>query len=87
MAIHLSNDAREEATESLRRYAEEYLEITLGSLQTSALLDYVLDEIGPAIYNQALVDVSERIQMRLLELDAELAEPEFTFWDKRSKRR
>ena len=49
-----------------------------------------LEEIGPAIYNQAVRDVQERIRTRIDEVDIEVHEDEFGFWkkfDKGAKRR
>lgn len=86
MAINLRPDARDEAIASLRDYAERELEVTLGNLAADALLDFIVEEIGPSIYNQAIADVQERVQARLSEIDVELHEQEFAYWGRRGHR-
>lgn len=72
MPIALSADDRERAVHSLRRYADEELEAPLGDLAAGLLLDFVLDEIGPSVYNRALAD-----------LDVEIGLEEFPYWARR----
>ena len=48
----------------------------------AGLLGYLLEEIGPSIYNQAVADVQERLQHRVSELDIEVHEDEFGYWRK-----
>jgi uncharacterized protein (DUF2164 family) len=81
--ITLPDAAREEAIASIQAYAAENLDNPLGNLGAAALLDFVLEEIGPAIYNRAVLDVQERLQARLLEIDAELHEEPFAYWRRR----
>jgi hypothetical protein len=38
-----------------------------------------LDEIGPAVYTQALVDMQSRLQLRVSELDLEVREGYFSY--------
>lgn len=47
-----------------------------------ALLGFFLDEIAPTVYNQAVADVQERLQLRVSELDLEVHEDEFGYWRK-----
>ena len=58
----------------------------LGGL-LGGLLGFVLEEIGPTIYNQAVADVQERLQTRISELDIEIHEEEFDYWRKFDKAR
>jgi len=46
------------------------------------LLGFFLEEIGPLVYNQAVADVQERLQARIMELDIEVHEDEFQYWRK-----
>ena len=87
MAITLPDPDREEAIASLQTYAAENLDAPLGNLGATALLDFFLEEIGPAIYNRAVVDVQERLQARLIEIDAELHEEAFAYWRRRARGR
>lgn len=82
MPIELNKDTRKEAMASLERYCRENLEEPLGNIAVGALLGFFLEEIGPAIYNQAVADVQERLQARLADLDYEVHEEPFTYWRK-----
>lgn len=44
-----------------------------------------MGEIGPAIYNQAVRDVQERLQARIADLDYEVHEEPFQYWRKFGK--
>lgn len=87
MAIVISKDRRDEAIASLQRYADEYLDDSLGNLAAGSLLDYVIEEIGPLIYNQAVRDVQERLQAQVMEVDIEIHEDEFQYWRKQGRSR
>lgn len=85
MSIELSKEARTEAIASIERYFNEHMEERIGNIAASALLSFFLDEIGPTVYNKAVADVQERLQTRILELDIEVHEDEFTYWQKQAK--
>jgi uncharacterized protein (DUF2164 family) len=85
MSIELSKEARAQAIASIERYFNEHMEERIGNIAAGALLGFFLDEVGPSIYNQAVAEVQERLQARVLELDIEVHEDEFTFWPKQAK--
>jgi uncharacterized protein (DUF2164 family) len=89
MTIAISKEAAKEATASIERYFAENMDERIGSLEAGALLAFFLQEIGPIVYNQAVADVQERIQARVMEVDIEVHEEEFQYWRKidRSKKR
>src|SRR5579875_501009 len=76
----LNAQRRAEAIASLRRYAEVNLPEPIGELAAGLLLDFFLEEIGPVVYNKAISDAQERIQLRLLDLPGELYAEEFQYW-------
>lgn len=82
MAIELPKDIRDAAITSIQRYFEAHMDEPIGNIGAGALLGFFLDEIGPSIYNKAVADVQERLQMRVAELDIEIHEDEFQFWRK-----
>ena len=86
MPIELSPEAREEAIASLQTYSEQNFDERLGNLAASSLLDFMLEEIGPSIYNQALSDVQQHLQQRVMELDVELHQQEFAYWGRRASK-
>jgi uncharacterized protein (DUF2164 family) len=85
MTIEIPKDARAEAIASIQRYFESNMDERIGNIAAGGLLGFILEEIGPAIYNQAVADVQERMQMRVSELDIEVHEEAFTYWRKREK--
>ncbi len=87
MTIELPREARQEAIQSIERYFLEHMDEKIGNIGAGGLLSFFLEEIGPSIYNQAVADVQERLQMRVSELDIEVHEDEFTFWRKFDKSR
>ena len=90
MTIALNKDARKDAIASIERYFQENMDERIGNIGAGALLGFFLEEIGPTIYNQAVADVQERLQARVMELDIEIHEDEFQYWrkfDRETKRR
>ena len=82
MTIEIPREARKEAVASIERYFRENMEDPIGNIAAGALLDYFLQEIGPLVYNQAVADVQERLQMRVSDLDIEHHEDAFQYWRK-----
>ncbi len=87
MVVELSDVQRKDALASLQRYFQAELQEELGALPAANLLNYILEEIGPAIYNRAVVDAQARVQARTAELDAELYMDPFQYWSRLEKRR
>ena len=84
MAITLSPEARKQALTSLRRFCTEGLELEVTDLQTIGLLDFLLREIGPSIYNGAISDAQAFPRDRVADLEGTCSEPEFAYWPKGS---
>lgn len=82
MRIELAREARASAIQSLQRYFEENLPEPIGDLPAGLLLDFILKEIGPAIYNGAVKEAQARLQARVADLDGELYLEPFQFWSK-----
>jgi uncharacterized protein (DUF2164 family) len=82
MTIELNKDARQQAIASIERYFRENMDEPIGNVAAGGLLGFFLEEIGPAVYNQAVADVQERLQARISELDIEVHEDEFRYWRK-----
>ena len=82
MAIELGKEAKAQAIASIERYFRENMDEPIGNVAAGGLLGFLLEEIGPSIYNKAVLDVQERLQARLSELDIEVHEEEFQYWRK-----
>lgn len=82
MPIELTKDARTQAIASIERYFREHMDEKIGNIAAGGLLGFFLEEIGPTIYNLAVRDVQERLSVRVAEIDIEVHEDEFRFWQK-----
>jgi uncharacterized protein (DUF2164 family) len=85
MAIELTREARDEAVASIKKYFEENMGEPVGDLAAGGLLNFFLEEVGPAVYNRGVADAQQRLQERLSELDAEVHEEEFQYWRRRGR--
>lgn len=63
----ISKEVKEESIEMLRTYLDEELEMDLSHLQGDMLLDFILEKIGPAIYNQGITDVQRHMSEKVEE--------------------
>jgi uncharacterized protein (DUF2164 family) len=81
MALDKATQARFIA--SIKRYFAEALEDDIGDLKASLLLEFVLREMGPSIYNRAVADAQARLQDMVLELDGSCHEPDPGYWNKK----
>ena len=86
-AITLSDKSREQAIASLRRYVEENLDEKIGDLKAALLLDYILEEHGPAIYNQAIADAQRFFEERSADLGAIGHQAEFPYFAEKRRAR
>ena len=82
MSIEISKEARQQAIASIERYFLENRDEKIGNISAGALLGFFVEEIGPVIYNLAVAQVQERLQMRVMEVDLEINESEFQYWRK-----
>ena len=66
MEIELKKEIREVLMEDLKRYFANERDEDLGNLGAELLLDYILINIGPYIYNKGIEDsynyMSERVE-------------------------
>jgi uncharacterized protein (DUF2164 family) len=82
MAIELERENREALIASIQSYFSEHMEEEVGQLKAGFLLDYFLEEIGPAVYNQAVRDAAAYFQGKVEDLDSTCYQPEMNFWSK-----
>lgn len=87
IAIELQKEKRAEAIASLKKYYEEEIREPIGDLRAGLLLDFILEDIGPAIYNQAIADAQSRLAARVADLDGELFADEFQYWVRKAKKK
>jgi uncharacterized protein (DUF2164 family) len=87
MSIEFSKQQRADAIASMQRYFEENFSEPIGDLPAGLLLNFFLEEIGPAVYNRAIADVQTHMQLRVSDLNGELYANEFQYWTKVDSKR
>lgn len=86
MAIALAPEKLKQMQASIRRYASEHLDEEMGDLKAGLMLDFVMKELAPTIYNQGVSDTQAWLQQKLGDLEGECVESEFGYWPPSSKR-
>lgn len=87
VTLELPKQTRAEAITSLQRYFAEEMPEPLGDLPAGLLLNFILEEIGPAIYNRAIADAQSRLVSRVADLNGELYADEFQYWQRHDAKR
>lgn len=82
MSIVLKKEMRDELIRSIQRYFDVQMDEEIGNLAAGSLLGFMLEEIGPVIYNQAVADVQQHLQTRVSDLEFEVREEEGQYWNK-----
>lgn len=83
MTIKLNPETEERLIGSLQRYFDVNMDDSIGELKAKLLLDFCIREMGPSIYNQAIVDAQSAMQDKVAELDVTCYEAEFGYWSKK----
>jgi len=84
-AITIPDIARKQAIASLRAYCADNLDEQIGDLKASLMLDYILTELGPTIYNQAIADARGFLEERVSDLGGVCYQTEFPSSVKRKR--
>jgi uncharacterized protein (DUF2164 family) len=69
-ALSLPDGARKQAIAAIQQHFAENMDERIGDLKAGLLLDFVLSEIGPSIYNQAIADARTFFDERSSDLGA-----------------
>jgi uncharacterized protein (DUF2164 family) len=67
-SLTISDDARKHAAALLRECFDANTDEEIGDLQAGLLVDFVVSEIGPTIYNQAVADARAFFEERASDL-------------------
>jgi len=86
MPIELPKEDQQQALESLKKYFELNMDDELGNLAASSLLEFIIEEIGPSIYNKGVADAQARMQARVTDLGYEIQQDEFPYWLKKGRK-
>jgi uncharacterized protein (DUF2164 family) len=80
MSLELPDQARAHSIASIKRYFAAELDQEIGDLKAGLVLDFMLKEIGPSIYNAAIADAQAFLRDRVADLDGACSAPEFAYW-------
>ena len=76
MAIDLPDETKKVLVAAIKHYFRNERDDEIGDLAAEFLLDFVLEEIGPSIYNQGIKDAQASLQTTVADLDVNLCHPE-----------
>ncbi len=85
MEIKLKAEIEEQLIGSLRRYWKQEEDEDLGELRSRLFLKFIVEEVGPSIYNQAIQDAQEYMQEKTSEMEISCYAEEFAYWSRRKK--
>lgn len=74
--IRLSAERRATLLEALKHYFAEEFDDPLSDYRAEGLLDFVVRELGPPVYNQGVRDASSFMQQKLADIEGEIYERE-----------
>lgn len=84
--LELPPQTRTDAIASIKRYFEENFD-PIGDLPAGLLLDFFLEDIGPAVYNKAIADAQARLTQRVSDLEGELYVDALQYWPRLAAKR
>ena len=76
MAIELDKERKQRMVRAIQTYFLEKLDQEIGQLAAELLLEFLVKQVGPTIYNQAVKDAQAFLQDKLMDLDGVLYQPE-----------
>lgn len=76
-ALALPDAARKQAIAALKQYFAANMDEEIGDLKAGLLLDFILSELGPSVYNQAIADARTFFEERTSDLAAICYRDEF----------
>lgn len=85
--MKLPKEEKEQIIESVQRYAEEEWNQPIGRLGAEQWVDFMLKELGPYVYNEALQDARAVLLERMQSLEDELYTLEKPLTTRRGKDR
>jgi uncharacterized protein (DUF2164 family) len=83
MTIKLEQQTEEYLLKSIRQFFTEELDQEIGDLKARAVLEFCVREVAPSVYNQAIADAQQTLELAVVDLGGVRYEPEFDYWKKR----
>lgn len=76
MEIKLSDDRKKELKEEVQTYFRNELDEDIGDLKAEMFIEFLIEKMGPRIYNQAINDAYAFFQDKIIDLESILYIPE-----------
>lgn len=83
MKINLTKYQKENAVRSIQRFFEQDIEVEIGELQATLVLEFFAKELAPFAYNQGVDDAKHFLQTRAEDLSATCYEEPLSYWNKK----
>jgi len=80
MTISLDEQTEQHLLGSIRQFFAEELDDDIGDLKARSVLDFFIREVGPSVYNQAVIDAQTTMALAVADLAGTRYEPEFNYW-------
>ncbi|CAG7616362.1 DUF2164 domain-containing protein [Paenibacillus allorhizosphaerae] len=72
ISIKLPKEEKEQIINSVKNYFEEERSETIGDLGAEQIIDFMMKELGPYIYNKAISDARALVNEKMNQMDDEL---------------
>ena len=76
MRIRLSKERTDEVIHALQGFYSQEFDEELSAYRAHTLLKFILEKVGPPLYNQAVADARSFMLGKLEDLEGEVYEPE-----------
>ena len=76
LRIRLSPERRARLLNALKEYVATEYDETLSDFRAEGLLDFLVRELGPPIYNQGVHDASAFMHAKLADIEGDIYEPD-----------
>ena len=70
--INMTREEKVKIVERIKTYFEEEHSEAMGNLAAEQLLDFMIKEVGPYMYNRAVYDARQLVNERFAQLDEDL---------------
>jgi uncharacterized protein (DUF2164 family) len=72
LLLKIPRENKDDIIASIQQYFTEEMDESIGNLAAENLLDFIIKEVSPFVYNQALSDARKVVGEKLLALEDEL---------------
>ena len=74
--IEFTSQQKQAMATTLQSYLEQELDVEIGQFDADFMLDFIIQKLGPAFYNQGLKDAQAVMEQKMMDIGDELYEIE-----------